>query len=61
MIKLLLVDDHGLVRTGVRRILEDVKDFEVVGEATNGEDAVKFCRKHAPDVVLMDMSIERKI
>ncbi|MFB1036696.1 MAG: response regulator, partial [Sinobacterium sp.] len=45
MIKLLLVDDHELVRTGIRRILEDVSDFEVVGEATNGEDAVKYCRK----------------
>ncbi|MGK0306868.1 MAG: two-component system invasion response regulator UvrY, partial [Gammaproteobacteria bacterium] len=48
LIKLLLVDDHELVRTGIRRILEDVSDFEVVGEATNGEDAVKFCRNHAP-------------
>ena len=57
MIKLLLVDDHELVRTGIRRILEDVPDFEVVGEATNGENAVKFCRNHAPDLVLMDMSM----
>lgn len=57
MIKLLLVDDHELVRTGIRRILEDVKDFDVVGEATNGEDAVKFCRHSAPDLVLMDMSM----
>lgn len=57
MIKLLLVDDHELVRTGIRRILEDVSDFEVVGEATNGEDAVKYCRKHSPDLVLMDMSM----
>ncbi|WP_158969514.1 UvrY/SirA/GacA family response regulator transcription factor [Paraglaciecola sp. L3A3] len=57
MIKLLLVDDHELVRTGIRRILEDVDDFDVVGEATNGEDAVKFCRANAPDLVLMDMSM----
>ena len=57
MIKLLLVDDHELVRTGIRRILEDVKDFIVVGEATTGEEAIRFCRKNAPDLVLMDMSM----
>ena len=57
MIKLLLADDHELVRTGIRRILEDVEDFKVVGEAINGEEAVKFCRKHNPDLVLMDMSM----
>ena len=57
MIKLLLVDDHELVRTGIRRILEDVQDFMVTGEAMTGEAAVKFCRKHNPDVVLMDMSM----
>ena len=53
----MLVDDHELVRTGIRRILEDVSDFSVVGEATTGEEAVKFCRKHDPDLVLMDMSM----
>lgn len=57
MIKLLLVDDHELVRTGIRRILEDVNDFSVVGVAINGEEAVKFCRRNAPDIVLMDMSM----
>lgn len=57
MIKLLLVDDHELVRTGIRRILEDVKDFVVVGESTTGEEAIKFCRKNPPDLVLMDMSM----
>ena len=57
MIKILLVDDHELVRTGIRRILEDVQGFVVVGEATTGEEAVKFCRKDAPDLVLMDMSM----
>jgi len=51
------VDDHELVRTGIRRILEDVEDFSVIGEAMTGEAAVKFCRKHSPDLVLMDMSM----
>ncbi|MEP4889742.1 MAG: UvrY/SirA/GacA family response regulator transcription factor [Aliiglaciecola sp.] len=57
MIKLLLVDDHELVRTGIRRILEDVDDFKVVGEVNNGEEAIKFCRNSPPDIVLMDMNM----
>lgn len=57
LINVLLVDDHELVRTGIRRILEDVKGIKVVGEAKTGEEAVQFCRKAAPDVVLMDMNM----
>ncbi|EAB8122323.1 TPA: response regulator, partial [Escherichia coli] len=54
MINVLLVDDHELVRAGIRRILEDIKGIKVVGEASCGEDAVKWCRTNAVDVVLMD-------
>ncbi|WP_265413446.1 excinuclease ABC subunit UvrC [Escherichia coli] len=57
MINVLLVDDHELVRAGIRRILEDIKGIKVVGEASCGEDAVKWCRANAVDVVLMDMSM----
>lgn len=57
MIKLLLVDDHDLVRTGIRRILDDVEGFNVIGEAQSGEQAIKLCRKTPPDIVLMDMSM----
>ncbi|QOL24832.1 UvrY/SirA/GacA family response regulator transcription factor [Thalassotalea sp. LPB0316] len=57
MINILLVDDHELVRTGIRRILEDVKGMKVVGECETGELAAKFCRTNAPDVVLMDMNM----
>lgn len=57
MITLLLVDDHDLVRTGIRRILEDVPDFKVVGEVDSGEEAIKFCRNSSPDIVLMDMNM----
>ncbi len=57
MIKLLLVDDHDLVRTGIRRILDDVDGLNVIGEAQNGELAVKMCRRDPPDIVLMDMSM----
>lgn len=57
MITVVLVDDHDLVRTGIKLILQDVSDFEVVKEAKSGEEAVAFCRKHTPDVVLMDVNM----
>jgi two-component system invasion response regulator UvrY len=57
VIKILLVDDHELVRTGISRILKDVKDFEVIASVGSGEDAVDFCRKNQPDVVMMDVSM----
>ena len=57
MIKVYLVDDHALVRTGVRRLLEDVKGLKVVGETDCGESAVRWCRDNQPDVVLMDINM----
>lgn len=57
MIKLLLVDDHELVRTGIKHILNSARGLRVVGEAPDGETAVKLCRKEAPDIVLMDMNM----
>jgi len=57
MIKVLLVDDHELVRTGVRRILEEVGDVEIVGEAADGDTALKLARKTAPNVILMDLNM----
>jgi len=57
VIKILVVDDHDLVRTGIVRILNDVKDFKVVAEVGSGEEAIDFCRRHAPDIVLMDVSM----
>ena len=53
MIKILLVDDHELVRTGVKKILNEVKGFKVIDECETGEDAIKFCRQTEPDVILM--------
>lgn len=55
MINVFLVDDHDLVRTGVRKILEASSGIKVVGEASTGEEAVKLCRKLNPNVVLMDV------
>ncbi len=57
MISVLLVDDHELVRAGIRRILEDVKGLAVVGEVNCGEDAAKWCRANQVDVILMDMNM----
>ena len=57
MISILLVDDHELVRAGVRRILEDVTTMVVSGEASCGEDAIKWCRQNTVDVILMDMNM----
>ncbi len=57
VINILLVDDHELVRTGIRRIIDDVRGMKVIGEAESGEEAVKWCRSNDPDVVLMDINM----
>lgn len=57
MINVLLVDDHELVRTGIRRLLTDVKGIKVYAEVDSGEDAIDSVRKFQPDVVLMDVSM----
>ena len=53
----LLVEDHRIVRDGVRAMLERAEDFRVVGEVESGTEAVQFCRRNAPDVVVMDRSL----
>lgn len=55
MIKVLVVDDHDLVRMGIARMLGDVPDITVVGEANCGEEAIKKTRELNPQVVLMDV------
>jgi two-component system invasion response regulator UvrY len=57
VINVLLVDDHHLVRVGINKILTSVKGLSVVGECDTGEEAIKFCRKREPDVLLMDMDM----
>lgn len=52
-----MVDDHELVRTGISRIIDDVRGMKVVGEVESGEEAVKWCRSNSPDVVLMDINM----
>ena len=55
LIKVLVVDDHDLVRMGISRMLGDVDDIQVVGEAKSGEDAIAFVREVDVDVILMDL------
>jgi len=55
MIKILIADDHLIIRQGLRLILETENDFELVGEASDGAEAVSLCKKLKPDVVLMDL------
>jgi two-component system invasion response regulator UvrY len=56
-IKLFLVDDHELVRTGLKVILESENDITVIGEANTGEEALQKVRENKPDVVLMDINM----
>ena len=58
-IRLLLADDHALVRRGLRLILAQQPGFEVVAEASDGQEAVVLARKHRPDVALMDIAMPR--
>ncbi|WP_019630545.1 response regulator [Actinomadura atramentaria] len=56
-VRLLLVDDHPVVRTGIRAMLSDQPDFSLVGEAATGEEAVAAAARLRPDVVLMDLRL----
>jgi DNA-binding NarL/FixJ family response regulator len=56
-ITVLLVDDHALVRRGFRRILEDAPDIEVVGEASDGDDAIRLAGELQPRVITMDCAL----
>lgn len=57
MIKVIVVDDHELVRTGICRMLGDMSDIELVGEAACGDEAIKLARALRPDVVLLDVNM----
>jgi DNA-binding NarL/FixJ family response regulator/signal transduction histidine kinase len=56
-IRVFLVDDHPAIRLGLRSVLAKAEGFEVVGEASTGEEAVALVQRHRPDVVLMDLSL----
>ena len=57
MIKIILADDHALVRTGLKRLIDDVDGLSVIGEAENGSEAVKYVNELKPDVVILDINM----
>jgi two-component system, NarL family, invasion response regulator UvrY len=57
LIKLLVVDDHQIVRKGIISLLSKTNGIKVIAEAANGEDAIRSAREHQPDVILMDLNM----
>ncbi|HEX6723707.1 MAG TPA: response regulator transcription factor [Gaiella sp.] len=57
MIRLLIADDHAVVRSGLERLVATFEDVELVGAAANGQEAIERCRDSEPDVVLMDLEM----
>jgi len=59
MIRVLVVDDHAILRDGIRSLLESQEDIDVVGEAGDGAEALEYVSKLLPDIVLMDISMPK--
>jgi two-component system, NarL family, response regulator NreC len=57
VIKVVLVDDHAVVRAGLKAVLGSAKDIQVIGEGTNGNDAISLAQRLDPDVIVMDLSM----
>ena len=57
MISVLLTDDHVLVRSGIKRLLEDSKQVNIIGEADSGEDSIRLAQELNPDVIMMDVNM----
>ncbi len=56
---IIVVDDHAMLREGMRNLLEQEKDFELLGEACDGEEAVQMAREKKPDIIVMDIVMPR--
>ena len=56
-IRILIIDDHGLMRAGLRALLEDEPDLQVVGEGENGEEALRLVGEQQPDILLLDIGM----
>jgi len=59
-IRVIIADDHAVVRQGIRHVLEEVPGLAVVGEAGEGEEAIRMVEQHAPDLLLLDISMPHK-
>src|SRR5437763_13555879 len=59
MIRLVLADDHRMILEGLEQLFKREPDFEVIGTATNGEDALAAVKRHRPDVLVLDVSMPR--
>ena len=57
MITIILADDHNLVRTGLKRLLEDVDEITVTGDADNGHDAIQLVKEHNPNIAILDINM----
>src|SRR3984957_15995085 len=57
LIRILLADDHTVVRKGLRLLLESVPEFQVIADASSGREAVALAEEHTPDVVVMDVAM----
>lgn len=57
MIKIVIADDHAILRAGLSRLLQEESDFEVVGEASTGREALDHCKGFKPDVLLLDLDM----
>jgi len=56
-LRILLADDHEIVRQGLRSIFAGIRECEIVGEASDGQQAVAMAKKHDPDIVILDISM----
>lgn len=56
-VKILIADDHEIVRQGIRRVLEAKPEWEICGEAANGQEAVRLAQELTPDIIIMDVSM----
>ena len=59
-IRVMIVDDHSIVRVGLKQLLDQSGEFEVVGQAADGEEAVRVAAEVSPDVVVMDVMMPKK-
>jgi DNA-binding NarL/FixJ family response regulator len=56
-VKILIADDHEIVRQGIRRVLESKPEWEICGEASNGQQAVRMAQELTPDIIIMDVTM----